>query len=143
MRFRTKSLTLWILFLAGLSVAFAKSKERPDSDYQDGVLVSFRTVTAGSNCSSSGSVKGSVDDSGGVEGTSNSNGSCSNVNVRLYTIKVGDNTFVIKHAPENWNRKSVLEQQLPGFKFKVRTQKDKLFIKVGERESPFFLVGAQ
>jgi len=123
-------------------VALAKTKERPDSDYQDGVLVSYRTVAAGSNCSSSGSVKGSVDDGGDIEGTNSSSGSCYDVGARLYTIKAGGNTFVIKHAPENWNRKSVLDQQLPGFKFKVRTQKDKLFIKVGERESPFFLVEA-
>ena len=136
-------LSLCILLCAVVSIAFAKTKERPDSDYQDGVLVSFRTVAAGSNCSSSGSMKGSVDESGNVEGKADHSGSCQDVNVRLYTIKVGDNTFVIKHAPENWNRKSVLEQQLPGFKFKVRAQKDKLYIKVGERESPFFLVEAK
>jgi len=136
-------LSLCILFCGLVNFAFAKTKERPDSDYQDGVLVSFRTTTSGSSCSSSGSAKGSVDDSGGVEGTTNTNESCHDIGVRLYTIKIGDNTFVIKHAPENWNRKSVLEQQLPGARFKVRTQKDKLFIKVGERESPFFLIGAQ
>jgi hypothetical protein len=88
-------------------------------------------------------VKGAVSDSGGVEGTTDTSGACHDIGVRLYRIKVGDNTFVLKHAPENWNRKSVLEQQLPGFRFKVKTQKDKLFIKVGERESPFFLIGAQ
>jgi hypothetical protein len=126
-----------------VTIAFAKTKERPDSDYQDGVLVSFRTVVAGSNCSSSGSVKGSVDDSGDVEGRADSSGSCYNLSVRLYTIKVGDNTFVIKHAPEGWNRQSVLARQLPGLRFKVRTQKDKLYIRVGERESPFFLVEAK
>ena len=132
-----------ILLCAFVTIAFAKPKSRPDSDYQDGVLVSFQIVAAGSDCSSSGSLKGSVDDSGSVEGTSNSSGSCYNIGVRLYTIKVGDNTFVIKHAPENWNRKSVLDQQLPGLKFKVRTQKDRLFIRVGERESPFFAVEAR
>ncbi len=138
-----RHLFLCIMFCAVVTAVFAKTKDRPDSDYRDGVLVSFRTVAAGSNCSSSGSVKGAVDDSGNVEGTDNSNGSCYNISVRLYTIKVGDTTFVIKHAPESWNRNSVLEQQLPGLKFKVRTQKDKLYIKVGERESPFFIVDAQ
>jgi len=143
MKPQTRYLSLCILFCAVVTIAFAKTKERPDSDYQDGVLVSFRTDAAGSNCSSSGSVKGSVDDDGEVEGTTDSSGSCHNISVRLYTIKVGDSTFVIKHAPENWNRRSVLDQQLPGFRFKVRTQKDKLYIKVGERESPFFLVEAK
>jgi len=138
-----RHLSICILFCSVVTIAFAKSKERPDSDYQDGVLVSFRTVAAGSNCSSSGSVKGSVDGSGNVEGKADNSGSCRDVGVRMYTIKVGDNTFVIKHAPENWNRKCVLEDQLPGTKFKVRTQKDKLFIKIGERESPFFLEEAK
>jgi hypothetical protein len=143
MKTQLRHLQLWILFCVVATTAFAKSKERPDSDYQDGVLVSFRTVAAGSNCSSSGSVKGSVDDSGDVEGTADSSGSCHSISDRLYTIKVGDSTFVIKHAPENWNRQSVLDRQLPGFKFRVRTQKDKLYIKVGERESPFFLIEAR
>lgn len=138
-----RCLFLIVLFCAVATAAFAKTKERPDSDYQDGVLVSFRTVDTGSNCSSSGSVKASVDDSGDVKATTDSSGSCQNVDVRLYTIKVGDNTLVIRHAPENWNRKSVLERQLPGFRFKVRIQKDKLYVKVGERESPFFLVEAK
>jgi len=138
-----KHLCLCVLFFAVVTLAFAKAKERPDSDYQDGVLVSFRTAAAGSSCSSSGTVKGAVDESGNVEGTNNSTGSCNDISVRLYTIKVGKNTFVIKHAPENWNRKSVLEQQLPGFQFKVRTQNDKLYLRVGERESPFFVVEAQ
>jgi len=143
MKSALRHLSFCVLFCAVVTIAFAKSKERPDSDYQDGVLVSFRTVAAGTNCSSSGSVKGAVDDSGGIEGTNSSSGSCYDVGARLYTIKVGSNTFVIKHAPENWNRKSVLDQQLPGLKFKVRTQKDRLFIKIGERESPFFLVEAK
>jgi hypothetical protein len=130
--------------LCGLETfAFAKTKERPDSGYQDGVLVSFRTAKSGSSCSSSGTVKGEVSDSGDVDGSTDASGACHDIDVRLYTIKVGDNTFVVRHAFENWNRKSVLMQQLPGFRFKVRTQKDKLFIKVGERESPFFLIGAQ
>ena len=77
------------------------------------------------------------------EGKTDSSGSCQDTSVRLYTVKVGDSTFVIKHGVEIWNRESVLARQLPGFKFKVRTQKDKLYIKVGERESPFFLVEAK
>lgn len=143
MKFQMRHLSLCILFCTLASTAFAKTKERPDSDYQDGALVSFRTVAAGSSCSSSGSVKGSVDDSGGVEGRTDNSGSCHNLSDRLYTIKVGDNTFVVKHAPESWNRKSVLEQQLPGVKIKVRTQKDKLYIKIENRESPFIVEAAQ
>jgi hypothetical protein len=138
-----KLLSFCMLSLAFAMVIFAKTKERPDSDYQDGELVSFRTVAAGSNCSSSGAVKGSVDEVGNLEGKAENSGSCYDIGVRLYTIKVGSHTLVVKHAPENWNRDSVLARQLPGFTFKVRTQKDKLYIKVGERESPFFVVGAQ
>jgi hypothetical protein len=136
-------LSLCILLCGLVTIASAKTKERPDSDYQDGVLVSFRTTTSGSSCSSSGTVKGEVSDSGDVDGTTDTSGACHDISIRLYTIKVGDNTFVVKHAPEIWNRKSVLVQQLPGFRFKVRTQKDKLFIKAGDRESAFFLIGAQ
>jgi hypothetical protein len=143
MKTQLRHLPLCILFCVVVTIAFAKTKEHPDSDYQDGVLVSFRTAAAGSNCSSSGSVKGSVNDSGDVEGGTDSSGSCHDLSVRLYTIRVGDSTFVIKHAPENWNRQSVLEGQLPGFRFKIRTQKDKLYIKVGERESPFSLLEAK
>jgi hypothetical protein len=139
----TVSLWLCCILVCGLATsAFAKTKVQ-DSDYQDGVLVSFRTAATGSSCSSTGSLKGSVDSGGDVAATTDSNASCQDIGSRLYTIKVADNTFVIKHAPENWNRKSVLSEQLPGFKFKVRTQKDKLYIKVGDRESPFFIVGAQ
>ena len=138
-----RHLLLCISICTVAAIAFAKAKERPDSDYQDGVLVSFRTISSGSNCSSSGTVKGSVDENGNVEGKTDSRGSCQDTSVRLYTVKVGDSTFVIKHGVEIWNRESVLARQLPGFKFKVRTQKDKLYIKVGERESPFFLVEAK
>ena len=78
-----------------------------------------------------------------MEGKIDNSGSCQDKSIRLYTIKAGDNTLAIKHGIEIWNRESVLARELPGFKFKVRTQKDKLFIKVGERESPFFVVEAR
>jgi hypothetical protein len=44
MKFTLRHLSLCVLFCAVVTIAFAKSKERSDSDYQDGVLVSFRTV---------------------------------------------------------------------------------------------------
>ena len=58
-----------------------------------------RTITSGSNCSSNGTVNGTVDDNGDVSGTSHGNATCSDTTVRLYTIKVGDNTFLVKPVP--------------------------------------------
>lgn len=136
----------------------AKTKERPDSDYQEGILVSFRTVANGSSCSSSGTVNGSVNDGGTVEGTTKGSSSCSDNTVRHYTEKVGDNMFVIKPSTtgkENatgmatmgfgflFMKSSVLADELPGTKFKVRSEKGKLFIKIGKRESPFSVIEAQ
>lgn len=132
-----KTLALLVLLVISLTSATAKTKEKPDSDYQDGVLVSFRTVASGSNCSSSGTVKGSVDDNGKVSGDVDGEGSCSDRTVRLYTVKIGNTTYVLKPLPMAWNRPSVLASELPGARIKARTEKGKMYIKIGTRETPF------
>lgn len=130
------------------SMALAKDKH-PDSDYQDGVLVSFRTVVTGNDCSSSGTVKGSVDDSGDVDTRSDASSSCSNDTVRLYTVRVSDNTFELRPAITGgtlraaFMKGSVLNNQLPGTMIKVRSDKGKIFVKIGDRESPYSVTSAK
>jgi hypothetical protein len=139
------------------SMALAKDKH-PDSDYQDGVLVSFRTIVTGNDCSSSGTVKGTVNDSGDVDANSNTRSSCSDDSVRLYSIKVGDNMFELEPmvtgkeaaagiATMGWGalfmKRSVLSNQLPGTRLKVRSDKGKIFVKIGDRESPYSVTSAK
>lgn len=130
-------------------IASAKDKHsRPDSNYQDGTLVSFRNVATGSSCShtaeTTGDVDATTDDNGNTSGTvkSTTRGStdCANSYKRLYTIRYAESTLVIAHAPEIWNRPSVLARQLPGAKIKVRYDGKHLFVKVGEKESKFDIV---
>jgi ubiquitin len=125
-----------VVLLAIASVAVAKEKHS-DSDYQDGVLVSFRSTVTGSNCSASEKARGSVSNSGAVESKSEGSGSCSNITTRLYTVKIGENMFEIEALPVTWNRANALENQLPGYRFRVRTEKGEFYIKIGNRETAF------
>lgn len=118
-----------------LPSAFAK--DRPDSDYQDGLLVGFRTMVTGTDCTSRADVKGSISDSGDVKGDTTTKGSCANNNSRVYTVKIGENTFEIAALPVSWNRADALEKQLPGYRFRVRSEKGKFFIKIDKRETAF------
>lgn len=135
------------------SVVLAKDKLKP-SDYQSGTLVSFRTETRGASCS--GSASGKVDNSGNVNASTDSN--CVNSRVRVYTIKVGDQTLSIEHAytgkqkaaalgtlgMSGWFEKgSVLRDQLPGAHIEVRSDESGLYVRVGGKESKFRIVGAE
>jgi hypothetical protein len=144
-----------LLFCCSVS-AYAKDKAEPQ--YQDGVLISFRTISTGSSCSSYGNTNGSVDDNGKIVSATHSTGSCSNNVVRLYTIKVADQTYVVRHAATGgqkatalatmgWGalfmKQSVLANQLPGTHVLVRSDPHGFYVKMGKKESKFEVVEAK
>jgi hypothetical protein len=145
---KTLTATLLAILALALSVS-AKDKKAADGDYHNGVLVRFETVSTGLSCSSSGS--GTVNDDGQVS-TSNS-GSCSEDSVGHYTVAVGDVSYVLAPAlthPKTaiftlgysaaFQKHSVLYAQLPQTPVKVRVSKEKVFVKIGDRESPYRVV---
>src|ERR1700684_3548111 len=87
----------------------AAAKDRPQYTYQVGVLQSFRTEHTGTTCShssdTSGTVNAKTDDDGNTNGTVNAttsgNTSCQDTERALYTVKSGDNTFVL--TPDRGN----------------------------------------
>src|SRR6185312_14467269 len=79
--------------LAVCCCAYAAKRE---IQYQEGTLVDFRTVTVGSSCSSSGTVKGKEDDLGNVNGTVDGSSSCKDRETRDYTVSVGKHVYVIR-----------------------------------------------
>lgn len=142
------------LVLCGTAFAAGKSQ----SDYQNGILVSFYSVTSGSSCSSSGSVNGKVDDDGTVSGSTNGNTNCVNSESRRYKIKVGENTYVLRRtfsagqkagaiASMGWSalfiKNSVLANLLPGTPVQVRSDGTGFLVKVGKKESRYDVVAAQ
>jgi hypothetical protein len=141
------SILLSILVLA--MPTNAKDKKAADGDYHDGVLVRFEMVSAGLSCSSSGN--GTVNDDGQVN--VRNSGSCSQDSVAHYSIAVGDISYVLTAAlthPKTalftlgysaaFEKHSVLYAQLPGTPIKVRMVKDKVYVKLGDRESPYKVV---
>jgi hypothetical protein len=132
------TLALALLLILAMPT-FAKDKH-PDSDYQDGTLVSFRTASTGSSCSNQGQATGSVDDSGNVNASSRGSSNCSDDLVRYYTIRSGDSTLVI--APVVVFR-SVLSNQMPGATFRMRFDGKHVFVKIGDKESKFSVVEAK
>src|SRR5580698_5269100 len=74
-----------VLFL--LLTLPAAGKDRPQYNYQDGVLVSFRTEQNGVDCSHTVNPS----DDGSATGRS----SCQDTERALYTVRSGDNTFVL------------------------------------------------
>jgi hypothetical protein len=142
------------VFLLFAVANFSLAKDKPkDSDYQPGVLISFRTQTNGSSCS--GRVDGTVGESGQVDAGTRS--SCSDRTVRLYTIQVGGQTFTVEpaytgkqkargFATLGWStvfeKGSVLRNQLPGAQIEVRSDSSDLFIRVQNKESKFKIVEA-
>lgn len=144
-----------VLAIVLLLLNSAHAKDKPkDSDYQPGTLVSFRTVTTGSSCS--GNTDGKVEDSGNVSATTRSN--CQDTTVRVYTIRVGDQTLSVEPAMTGkkkamgfatlgwsaaFDKGSVLRDQLPGAAIEVRSDPSGLYIRIGKKESKFKVVGAR
>lgn len=138
-----------VVILAFAMLASGKDKKVVEGDYHDGVLVRFEMVSSGVSCSSSGS--GKVNDDGDV--TVSNSGSCSDDSIEHYTVAVGEMSYVLAPAiahPKTalltlgysaaFQKRSVLYAQLPGTAVKVRIVKDKVYIKLDERESPYKVV---
>jgi hypothetical protein len=142
-------ISILLIILALAVLASAKDKRSAKGDYHDGVLVKFQMVKSGESCSSTGS--GQVNDDGQVS-VSNS-GSCSEKSVAHYTIVVGDISYVLSPAVTHpktaiftlgysaaFQKDSVLYAQLPGTPVKVRVKKGKVYVRIGDRESPYHVV---
>jgi co-chaperonin GroES (HSP10) len=150
-----------VLFL--LLVQPAAGKDRPQYNYQDGILVSFRSEQNGTTCShssdTSGTVNAKTDDDGNTNGTVNATTtgrtSCQDTERTLYTVKSGDNTFVL--TPDHgsgakagavlsmgWSaafmKRSVLANRMPGTTLLLRGDGKHYFVKIGDRESMFTAV---
>ncbi len=125
---------------------------------QDGVLVSFTEVVAGSSCSGTGKTNGTVDDSGNVSGTTTTNTNCSLNRRRHYTVTIGGSTMVLEPkatkkakgaalATLGWSavfaKESVLSNQLPGIHFLAWSDASGIHIKLGKRESLYEIVAAK
>jgi hypothetical protein len=144
------------LMLLCCSVAFCQTAP---SDYREATLVGFRTITAGSSCSSSGTVAANANDSGSVNGTTQAETYCSDNLVRLYTVQVDNNVFVLRRTISKKQtamvlgtmgyggffllHKDVLANQLPGAPILIRSQGSGFQIKVGKKESLYSIQGAQ
>jgi hypothetical protein len=121
----------------------AWAKTHKDAKYQDAVLVSFRDVTSGSSCSSSGTVQANTDDSGDTTGTASSRGNCSNNTVRQYTVQVGSHTYVLVYGYNFLNLHNDLAKQLPGAHFLVRFDKRGIYVRAGKKEALYDIVAAK
>jgi hypothetical protein len=153
-----------MLFFLLTLPAFAK--DRPQYTYQDGVLQSFRTEHTGTECShtsdTSGTVSAKTDDdghtTGTVDATTTGRTSCEDTQKALYTVKSGDNTFVL--TPDRgtgakvgallsggWStmftKNSVLASRLPGTVLLLRGDGKHYYVKIGNRESMYATVAVQ
>jgi hypothetical protein len=154
------------LALFFLLILPAAGKDKPQYTYQDGVLQSFRTEQTGTQCShssdSSGTVNANTDDNGNTNGTVNAtttgSTSCKDTERALYTVKSGDNTFVL--TPDRgtgakagavlsmgWStafgKNSVLANRLPGTALLLRGDGKHYYVKIGNRESMYAAVAVQ
>lgn len=154
------------LVLCFLLTLPAAGKDRPRYTYQDGVLESFRTEHTGTQCShtsdTSGTVNANTDSDGDTNGTVNAttigSTSCADTERALYTVKSGENTFVL--TPDHgtgakagavlsmgWSaafaKSSVLANRLPGTALLLRGDGKHYYVKIDNRESMYAAVGVQ
>lgn len=154
-----------LIFLLYCVPVFAKSK--PKVTYQDGIYESVRGQIVGSHCAGSANTDGnfsaetenygtSSSTDGTVRASSNSASDCRAVTRGLYTIKVGENVYVLTpyisviqavgaNSPllRAFQKPSILSTELPGSHIQVRSQDGSFYIKVGKRESRYTLVEAK
>jgi hypothetical protein len=135
-----------------LSCTAASAKSHPASDYQDAVLVSFRDVANGSTCdhtaSTSGDVSAHTDDDGNTSGTvtakTTGTSACKEIQIRHYTLRVADHTYVVQPAYVFLNRSTfLLLRERPGTNVQVRFDKKGLFVRLNNKESKFDVVEAK
>lgn len=138
--------------LLGLCTVPLLAKDKAQAVYQEGTLVSFRTVATGISCdhrsTSDSQTSGSVDDDGSVaattKGSSVGDSSCVDREIVQYTVSSEGHTYVLRPQPRAWNRASVLHGQLPGAKVEIRmSRKGGIYIRVVGKESRFDLVEAK
>ena len=145
-----KGAIIFAVFLV-LTLTASAHKHPPvaEGDYRDGVLVKYETASAGMSCSSSSS--GTVNDDGKIE--TSGHGGCSEDTVAHYTVAVDGQAYVLSPArthpktailtlgySDAFQKHSVLYLQPLGTHVAVRLQKEKLFVKLGDRESPYYVV---
>lgn len=158
-----KPFALLCLFFISLS---ASAKDKPQYTYQDGVLQTVKRVASGLNCTSNGETTGRVDtntDSAGrtdgtVNASTNTSTSCADRYQWLYTVKTGDNVYVLTPTHGTgarvgtalslgWGgyflKSSALANQLPGTLVKLRSDNSGIHVKVGSRESLYRVVSAE
>lgn len=124
--------------LMTLAATCAVAKDKPkDSDYLEGKLVSFERIKDGASCSSTGA--GTVSDDGAVKTTGTTD--CSSDYVSHYTIGVGDHVYVLSPGFSLFMKDTVLYLQPIGTAVKLRVHKSKAYVKVGDRESAYRIVG--
>src|SRR5580698_1453779 len=133
-----------------LSACTFAAQTSTQTDYHDAVLISFKTVYDGADCSTSGTVNAKTDSNGNASGTTAANTSCSDSTVTLYTVRAGDNIFVLRPTMNGKQlarnsaivigtlgygalfvgRKSALKNQLPGAHILIRSQGGNMQVKV-------------
>jgi hypothetical protein len=139
---------LLAVLLLCCSLAFGATK--PEPVYQDAVLKSFRMVSDGENCNTSGHA--SPDYAGGASTSASTN--CTSTQSAYYTISIGDQLLTLTPAtgllPKHGiigllSKNSVLYGLLPGTAIQIRPDKSqgKYFIKVGKRESLYRVAAAE
>lgn len=131
-----------VVLLCGTALAH-KHPPVPDADYQDGVITRLEMVAGRLRCSSSSN--GEVDAVGNIH--TNGNGGCRQQRVEQYTVEAGGQRYALEPAPSFSlglsAKHSVLYLQPMGTHVQVRTEKDKVFVKVGDRESAYHVVGLE
>lgn len=156
----------YLILLLCLVPSFAFAKDKVAYDYQEGTLVSFHTETTGRNCSHSANTNGSVqatsdnygNTNGTIDATTYGSTSCSDRRTAFYTIKSGDNEFVLTPALSGkqtagamatmgmsalFKKNSVLAYQLPGTHILLRGDGKHYYVKIGNRESIYNVAEAK
>lgn len=131
------------IILSFLLCSQAWGKSHRDADYQDAVLVSFRDVKTDSSCASNGTFKANTDSSGDTTGIVSGKTNCQNKIVREYTIRLGDNTFVIVYGYNFLNLHNDLSKLLPGAHLRVRSEKSGFYVRIGDKEARYDIIEAK
>lgn len=62
---------------------------------------------------------------------------------RLYTVRSGDNTYVLEYEGAAFYRPSVLANCLPGTKVKIAMDRKHFYVRIGNKESKFQVIEAK
>lgn len=143
------------------SLAFAGAPQQ--FSWQQAVLIGFRTVSDGSDCSSSVDYAPGQSNTQSATQVSSVQSTCSDSRIRQYTLRVGRQTYVLepvltgKQAAADsalvigtlgygvffLRKKDVMANQLPGAPILIRSAGSGFQVKVGNRHSSYSLVEAR